>query len=212
MNVIPSTFAICLLALSSLGAEPELVYQNNFEKAELDQVPEDLLVLDGGFAVKQENDNKFLELPGDPLDTYGVLFGPSEKDGISASARVFGTGKGRRYPTFALGLNGVGGYRVKVSPGKKALELFRGDTFKASVPYQWQPGTWTYLRLQVSKTSAGTIIQGKAWPDGKAEPADWMISTTETEELPAGRASVFGSPFSGTPIRYDDLAVMRLRP
>lgn len=211
VNVISSIFAIGLLALSTFGAEPELVYQNDFEKAELDQVPEDLLVLDGGFAVKQENDNKFLELPGDPLDTYGVLFGPSEKDGIAASARVFGTAKGRRYPTFAVGLNGVGGYRAKVSPGKKALELFRGDTFKASVPYQWQPGTWTRLRLQVRKTSAGTVIEAKAWPDGKAEPADWMISTTETEELPAGRASVFGSPFSGTPIRYDDLAVTRLR-
>lgn len=206
-----STLAgMLLLGGASFGAEPAALYTNDFEKAALNEVPEDLLVLDGGFAVKEENGNRFLELPGNPLDTYGVLFGPSEKHPIAASARVFGTAKGRRYPTFALGLNGVGGYRIKVSPGKKALELFRGDTFKTSLPYQWQPGTWTFLRLQVRKTSAGTAIEGKAWPEGKPEPADWMISALETEDLPAGKASIFGSPFSGTPIRFDNLTVNRV--
>ena len=57
------------------------LYENNFESAEVGKVPDDFLVLDGGFAVKSDGTNKFLELPGAPLDSFGVLFGPTEKDG-----------------------------------------------------------------------------------------------------------------------------------
>ena len=76
---------------ASASAKP--LYQNNFEKAALNGVPEEMLVLDGAFAVKEEGGNKFLELPGAPLDTFGILCGPTEKAGIAVSARIFGTAK-----------------------------------------------------------------------------------------------------------------------
>ena len=41
-------------------------------------MPEDLLVLEGAFVVKAEGGNHFLELPGAPLDTFGLLFGPTD--------------------------------------------------------------------------------------------------------------------------------------
>ena len=37
------------------------------------------------------------DLDGDPYETFGVLFGPTEKDGLCVSARILGTGKGRRF-------------------------------------------------------------------------------------------------------------------
>src|SRR5438067_11448912 len=110
------------LASCLVAQENKPLFENNFEKAELDKVPDDLLVLEGAFAVKAEGGNKFLELPGAPLDTFGLLFGPTESTNVAASARVYGTGKGRRFPTFGLGLNGVGGFKLQVSPGKKLLE------------------------------------------------------------------------------------------
>src|SRR6266536_3558957 len=76
---------INLLLLMRALAEEKPLYQNNFEKAEIGKVPDEFLVLDGQFAVKEENGNKFLELPGAPLDTFGVLFGPSEKEGRAVS-------------------------------------------------------------------------------------------------------------------------------
>ena len=100
--------AFLTLALSACG-QTKLLYENNFEKAEVGQVPQDFLVLDGGFAVKEENGNKFLELPGAPLDSFAVQFGPAETDNIAVSARVRSTAKGRRFPTFGAGLNGVAG-------------------------------------------------------------------------------------------------------
>ena len=202
---------VALLLGTTLAQTGDALYRNDFEKAAVGQTPEEFLVINGDFVVGEDSGNKFLMLPGSPLDSFSVLFGPTEKEGIVASARVFGTAKGRRGPTFGVGLNGVSGYRVQVSPGKQALELFRGDISRASVQYEWTSGKWTHLRIQATKSGAGWKIVGKAWPEGQAEPAEWMISVEDPEDLPAGRASIHGSPYSGTPIRYDDLQVARVK-
>jgi hypothetical protein len=205
--------AVWVLAVGLAGATVDAqggkpVYENNFEKAEVDKLPEGFLVLDGAFAVKEADGNKFLELPGAPLDSYGALFGPTEKDGLCVSARIFGTGKGRRFPTFAVSLNGVGGYKLQVSPGKKALELYRGDDLKATVPYDWKTGTWTMLKLQVRSVADGAWkVEGKVWEQGGKEPAAWQINFDDKEAPPPGRASIWGMPYSGTPIWFDDLVV-----
>ena len=126
-------------AAAALAAEP--LYFTDFEKAEVDKVPDDMLVLDGGFGVKQADDNKVLELPGAPLDTFGVLFGPTQVDGVMVSCRIKGDGKGRRYPSFGVSLGGVGGYRLQVSPAKKAVEIIKGDETKATTPLAWESAT-----------------------------------------------------------------------
>jgi len=203
---------IAIVGLASSGQESKLLYKNDFEQAAVGQVPDDLGVQGGAFAVQQNQTNKFLELPGAPLDSFAVLFGPTEKENVQASVRVWSTNRGRRYPTFALGLNGFGGYRVQVSPGKKLLELYRGDTLITSAPFVWTSGDWTHLRLQVLKATAGWRIEAKAWPEGKPEPSAWIISLENNEELPSGRAVIFGSPFSETPIRFDDLTIARTSP
>jgi len=203
----------CLLlagALSALAADPKPVYENSFEKAAVGSVPEDMLVLDGAFAVKEEGGSKFLELPGAPLETYGVLFGPTETNGLSVTARIHGTGKGRRFPTFGVGLNGVGGHRLLISPGKKLLELYKGDGVVATVPFTWASDSWTMFRLQSRKTKDGEFkIEGRVWKQGDAEPAEWQIAHTEMTVTPAGRPSLWGNPYAGTAIRYDDLRVTK---
>ena len=206
-----------LLALVSnkgvaLAGETKPLYQNNFEKAEVGKVPEEFLVLDGEFTVKEENGNKFLELPGAPLDSFGLLFGPTEKSDFAVSARINGTKKGRRYPTFGVGLNGQGGFRMLVSPGKGALELYEGDNVVASVPYEWKSGQWTMLWLRISKPGDAWKIEGKAWEQGATEPAQPMISFEAKKEPSAGRASIWGNPYATTPIQYDDLLVTRTGP
>ena len=197
-----------LFATSVGAAEDKPLYHNDFEKAEVGKVPEDMMVLEGAFVVRSEGPNKFLELPGAPVEDYAVLFGPTETAGIAVTARLFGTSKGRRAPVLAVGLNGVGGYELQLAPAKKALELFKGEERLASVPCTWESGTWTWLRLQVRKVKDGAWkVEGKAWKQGAPEPAGWMLSYDEKTEPPAGRAMVSGHPFSGTPIRFDDLTV-----
>jgi hypothetical protein len=202
-----------LVVSFAVADEPKKLYENNFEKAEVDKVPEDFLVLDGGFAVKQEEGNKFLELPGAPLETFGLLFGPTETANVNISTRIFGTAKGRRFPAFAVGANGVAGVRLQVSAAKKQVELFKGEEVVARAAYTWESGTWTMLRLQVLKIKDGEIkVQGKAWKQDGKEPEKWLIEHTISGDLPAGRASIWGNPFSGTAIRFDDLSVAKADP
>jgi hypothetical protein len=200
------SLAILISGVSALAADAK--YQNDFEKAEVGSVPEEIMVLDGNFAVKEESGNKFLELPGAPLDTFGVLFGPNMKESAAVSARVFGTASGRKFPAFDVGLNGVGGYKLRVSPARRLLELYRGDAIKTSVPLKWESGKWTHLKLQVLKSGEKHWkIEGKCWQEGAREPAEPTLLFTDTEPPLSGRASVTGLPYSGTPIRFDDLLV-----
>jgi hypothetical protein len=195
---------------ANLLAEDKLPYAQDFEKIEVGSVPPDFMVLEGGFAVKQAGTNKFLELPGTPLDSYSVQFGPSEAENISVTAAFNGTAKGRRFPVFGVGLDGVAGYRLQVSPAKKMLELYKDQELKASVSYDWKSGEWLNLRLRITISGDGTWkVEGKIWPRGGQEPARWIITASETEQPQAGRASVFGSPFAGTPIQFDDFKVER---
>jgi len=169
-------------------------------------------VLEGGLTIKEEAGNKFLDVPGAPLESFGLLFGPTQSADWAVSARVFGTSKGRRFPTFGLGLDGVGGYKLQVSPGKKLLELYKGEEVASSAPFNWESDSWTLLRLQILKANGIWRIEGKAWKQGTPEPAAWAISHEEKTEPVAGRAALWGSPYSTTPIRYDDLLIRPAEP
>lgn len=186
----------------------KVLFHEDFERAELGKVPTNLLVLDGAFQVKTDGTNRFLWLPGAPVDAFKVLFGPSQKDGVAVTARLYSTRRGRRYPALVVGLNGAGGYELQLAPAKKALELFKAEQRLLSVPATWEPGTWTWLRLQVRRVGPKAWkIEGKAWPQGAPEPAQWMIAYDEAEEPPSGRALIAGYPFAETAIQFDDLLV-----
>jgi len=187
------------------------LYENNFEKAEAGKLPGDFMALAGDFTVKRDGSNQVLELPGSPLDSFAVQFGPTETADVAVEARIFSTAKGRRAPTFGVGLGGVAGYKLQIAPGKKSLELLKDLEMKVSLAFDWQSGSWTHLRLQILKVNAAAWkIEGKAWPDGGVEPKDWMVVADETQEPVSGRASVLGSPLAGTPIWFDDLSVERV--
>ena len=197
---------VAVVALSASAFAQDAVYKNDFESAEVGKVPQEMMVIDGGFTVVEEAGNKCLELPGAPLDTFGILFGPTEKENRTASARIYGTSKGRRAPTFSIGLGGVGGYKLQVSPGKKMLELYKGDAVKTSVPFEWQSGKWTHLALIIRKSKDNEwALEGFAWTEGSPKPTAPVLNFTDNEAPPSGRASIGGSPYATTPIRFDDL-------
>ncbi len=197
----PSTPARSLTTTQNL-------YSNDFEQAAAGEIPEEFLILKGKFAVAQDGTNLVLELPGEPLNTFGLLFGPAATDGLSASARTRGTSRGRRYPKMGIGLNGAGGFILWVVPAKGTLELTRGRELKASASYTWDSGAWTTLRLQVRKTGEDRWqVKGKAWGESQPEPEDWKIVLEEAQAPPSGRPSLWGIPYSDTPIQFDDLAV-----
>lgn len=202
-------FILLETASLAVDAPSDAIYANDFERTPTDKIPAELMVMSGTFVVKEEGGNKFLELPGAPLDTFGLLFGPPAQTNVAAGARFFGTKQGRKFPTFGVSLNGVAGYRLQMSPGKKALEIYKGDEPKASVPFEWQSGAWTSLRIRIRTADNGWIVEGKAWLHDAAEPEKWAIAFPTKEEPPPGRAGIWGSPYAGTPIRFDDLVMTK---
>jgi hypothetical protein len=202
--LLASLFALHILSSAHAA---DALFSQDFSEVKEGEPPDGFLVLDGQFAVKHAAGDKFLELPGAPLESYGVLFGPNEAAGIEVEARIRGTRTGRKFPTFAAGVNGGGGYKIRVVPAKNAVELVFGlEDVRASAPFKWTSGEWTHLKIRITKTDAGVAISAKAWQTG-AEPADWTLTTTDKEAPPAGKPGVWGMPFSGTPIQFDDLKV-----
>ncbi len=205
------------IAQDKVAVEPaaEVLYAADFSTVKAGELPEDFMVLNGEFAVREADGRKVLELPGAPLDSFAIMFGPARPENTGVAARILGTSQGRRYPAFAVGLNGLGGYRLKVASAKRSLELFRGSEesgeLVASSPLSWTSGQWTHLRLQVRRVGTDEWrVEGKAWMDGSVEPTKWMVSYVEKQKPLPGRAYVAASPFSGTPLRFDGLVVTQV--
>ncbi len=190
---------------NTVPVQVRTLFDCDFEKAETNQVPGDFLVLDGAFAVREANSNRFLELPGAPLDSFGVLFGPTCTNDVTLCARIFGTNQGQRQPVFGVGLGGASGLELRVAPGRHALELRRGDDRLAKAPFAWEAAKWTWMRLKLRMLGPDEwLAEGRAWKEGTPEPPAWQVTYKEKSRLPAGRPGVWGSPISGTPIRFDD--------
>lgn len=200
-------FAIC----GSNGAE-KVLYSQNFESAIVGSLPKDMVVLDGRFSVKEENGNKFLELRGVPLDNYGVLFGEEIDTAAELTVRVRGEASGKRYPSFCAGLYGAGGFKLRLSPARRAVELFKGDELKASAPFEWKFETnWIYLKLRASQIDQSRwVVSGSAWYGEKTnQPPKWQVKF-ETEKPSPGKASVRGIPYSSKPIHFDDITLVKI--
>ena len=205
--------AIVAVTGSADTPNDKILFKSDFESANLGSLPEELMVLAGEFSVSDIGGNKALELPGNPLEDFGALFGPAESDGIAVRARVFSESSKRLAPRFGVGLDGVAGYRLLVAPGQNRLQLLKDQEAVASAPLEWKSGTWTWLHLQIREVSAGKwIIEGRAWADGSPEPNEWSISFEVSETPPVGKASLWGAPYSGKPILFDDLSVISLSP
>jgi hypothetical protein len=197
--------------IAAVSEQEEVLYHNDFEQAKPGVIPKEFLVLIGDFTVTELNGEKVLELPGAPLDSFGLLFGPSARENVAASARIHGTATGRRFPAFGVGLNGVGGFRLQVSPAKRAVEIIQRDIALAQAPYDWESGQWTHLFLQVRATGENAWkVEGKVWGGNQGEPEEWTLKIEVNERPINGRASIWGNPFSGTPIHYDDLLMKRI--
>lgn len=199
------------LAVGVRAAPGKVLFQTDFEAAAVDSFPDDFLLSDGGFAVKSVDGNKVLELPGDPLEAFGFYFGPTEKENIAVQARFMGTGKGRRFPTYSVSLGAGGQFKLRVSPAKKSIELYKGDDVVATVPHTWPSGKWQMVYLQVRKVKdGGWNVEGKVWPQGEPEPKDWTITLDQKEQPLGGRPAIWAAPYSGTPILMDDLKVFAI--
>jgi hypothetical protein len=171
--------------------------------------PDELFVLNGAFRVSAEADgNKVLELPGNPLDSFGVLFGPEDQQATEVSARIAGTNAGRMFPEFGVGANDAGGWKLWVLPGRTRWCCGRrrptrspGCRSSGERPMD-APEAPRVAGRRRDVAGAGQGVAGRRPGAG----GSGRSPATDAAAPPKGRASVWGHPYAGTPIRFDDLA------
>jgi hypothetical protein len=201
--------ATTLLALVAAAPSPAPDFAENFDAADLGKPRKEFLLYAGAFEVKDGGGgNKVLELPGEPLESLGAMFGPAEHNAIDVRAKVWAATTGKRYPEFGVGAADISGYRLLLLPRQKRLVIRKADVEVASAPYDaWKTETWTNFRLTVEPAGAAWRVTGKAWPAEAEESKAATVVLEEKDKPSVGRGSIWGMPFSGKPIRYDDIEV-----
>lgn len=194
--------------LGSLGVLGEVLYRNDFQESALGEEPSDFLVLDGDFVVAGEGDERYVELPGTPLENFGAIFGPTVRGGSRLGVTIRSRGKGRLVPAFGVGVNGLGGFRLMLSANRRQLELWRGDEVMKTTPYRWRSGSESRLELEaVPRGDGDWRVRGRVWDRAQGRDTAILLTLERVAAPPRGKSSIWGHPFAGNPIAYDDILI-----
>jgi hypothetical protein len=202
------TGTLVLIQPGAAQQDRPAAYQCDFQQVEPGPAPADFKVLRGEFTVKQEGDNRYLELGAGELNSLGLLAGPEQAGSGSLRARLRGWPTGKRFPEFGVGLGGTRGHQLWLMPAVNEIQIRRDNRILARAPLSFKPGEWVHLHLDIRSSGADRwLVAAKAWWDGEPEPADWMIRHELTDPPPAGRPSLWGTPYSEKPIQFDDVRI-----
>ena len=196
-------------ALGSVAAvaEEAAPVKVDFEEYEEGTEP-DLFVIEGTFKIATEDGNKVLQLEPLPLAESGVIFGKSLKGAASVTADVKASKLRRSSPRFGVGLHGISGYRLRVVPASGKLEVVKSEEVIHSVDYKWTSDQWLTLRLTIEAGAESKwVISGWVWQRGGEAPKEPAITFQSDERPGQGKASIWGTPYSGTPISYDNVVI-----
>ncbi len=185
-------------------------FATGFDDEEVGALPDGLMEIDGVFKVAGgDGGAKYLEMAAEPLTENAVILGPSIKGAATVEARVRSFRKRRSYPRFGIGLHGISGYRLRVVPSKGEVELVKNEEPVKSIPYRWSADSWTHLKLSVraAEGDGRWRVEGSVWADGEEAPAGPVISLVHEGSPGQGKASLWGTAYSGKVVQFDDVAV-----
>ena len=201
-----------LIALARLQADPPIVpavVKEDFSSLTEGTLPDEIMVIEGAFTIVTEGGNKMLQLGIEPLTEGGVLLGKSLKRGGTVKAKVRASSKRRSFPRFSVGIGGTSGYRCRIAPAEKLMEINKEDTRLAKADFTWKSEAWYWVEISVvpAQAEGKWSIEGRCWEDGQPRPETPQVGHTATEPPPNGKASVWGAPFSEKPIFFDDIEI-----
>ncbi|SKA98128.1 hypothetical protein SAMN02745166_02686 [Prosthecobacter debontii] len=169
--------------------------------------PKEVFVVDGTIKVGAKDGNKAVMISPDNLVDASAQFAVSAAGDSVIKARVFASKKGRSNPRFGIAVHGMSGYRLLANAPKKQLELVKNEEVLASVPLTWTSDAWVWMKLEARKQGDEWIITGKTWAADASEPAEAQLTHKDKGLKGQGKASVWATPYSGTPIYFDDIEV-----
>ena len=197
---------IFLSLISYLNADN--IYKNNFESYELNSFPNDMMEIDGLFKVEANDEGKkHLQMASEALTENAVIFGPSIKNSATLEVKVRGFKKRRSFPRFGIGLHGISGFRLRVVPSNNTVELVKNEEAIKSVPFKWNPEKWSNLKLKIEYSNDQSLIRGWVWDEGSKASEEPVISHSHDGTPGQGKASIWGTAYSGKEILFDDISL-----
>ncbi len=211
MKTFQPAFLSCLLfasvSLPTFGAELTK-FQINAEEWPEGDPPKEVFVVDGTIKIGAKDGNKAIMVDPSPITDASAQLAVSAAGESVIQAKVFATKRGRSSPRFGVSVHGMSGYRLWVNPNKKLIELVKGDETAASVPYTWKADSWVHVKLEARKVGEKDwSITGKVWDADATEPAEPLIKHTDKGLKGQGKAAVWATPYSDTPLYFDDIVI-----
>ena len=97
---------------------------------------------------------------------------------------------------------------------EKAMELnftFLDDILITEKGLPWESDKWWKSRFQVIPLKPNkNLLRLKIWPRDSEEPKTWLVEHTDNVLFQGGKCVIWGYPYAGTPIHYDDIKILSL--
>lgn len=199
-----------LLMLTALAHAGEVkTFTINADEWSEGEVPKEVFIVEGKIQIVAKDGNKAIAIdPGAELTDACAQVATSAAGESSIEARVFASKRARSVPKFGVSVHGMSGYRLLVNAAKKQIELVKSDVVAASVPFTWTSDAWLKLKLEVKRGEGdGWLITGKVWASDASEPSEATVKAEDKGLKGQGKAGVWGTPYSQTPIYFDDIVV-----
>lgn len=186
----------------------KLEFNEDFSNTVIGEEPVSLFILDGAYTVQNDkNGERVLALPGTPTRDFGILFGRKIKEkALELRFSFFSTSQGRRMPSVAASVGGVRGLRFRLNPAARNFTLSLDEVFLKEIPFTWRGNQWWSVRFQ-ALPSGGVQTKVKLWPSVDPEPVSWLIDEFFKVEYKGGKCALWGFPYAGTSILFDDIAI-----
>jgi outer membrane protein assembly factor BamB len=118
----------------------------------------------------------------------------------TVQAEVRGAAAGGKQPDIGLIAQG---YTLDLQGDHQQLEIRTWDAQRSSpdrpylrmakqVDFPWKPDTWYVMKFSASNEGGKAVLQGKVWPKGEKEPAQWAIEMIDVQPQTHGAPGLYG--------------------
>lgn len=188
-------------------------FHENFSNISSKTEPESLFILDGSFLVNQNENGKQLELSGSPVGEFGFMFGSRIRErAMELNFSFFSSKQGRRYPSIAASIGGIRGYRFRWNPATQNILIYNDEVLLTEKNFPWNGDQWWKIRFQVVPLkNSRSLLKLKIWHGDSNEPEAWLIEHQDKFLFKGGKCVIWGYPYAGTPIYFDDIMILSLQ-
>jgi len=185
-------------------------YSENFNDIAVDAIPGGWVAAAGRFKVAELEGEKVLFKSSENPRTWRttVFTGDPEATNYVVQVDTMAKSQRRRMPDMGIVSHR---YRLELMSLRRELRirswLSELGHFSKAVRYPVAPDTWYTMKFDVSPTADGTqtVLRGKVWKRGEAEPEEWSIEAVHHAPHLVGSPGLYG--YSVADAYYDNYQV-----